>query len=164
MYILHYNLEILPPLIPYDFIIFHYNRVVNFDDENVIANINFKKCHLWSVEDLFDLLIKQIRSMNLDFILVDEYEDYYEKDENVNSSFKKIKSNIIRHYMTTCPMWAINHSKIIKFPNQLINQHCILRKKYESKEEYIFKLVKRSLAIRTFLLKHGNCVEERKTH
>lgn len=149
--ILNYKLEIFPPLIPNNFVLFRYNRVVNFHDSNVIADIDMTKSHNWSVDELFELLMMSIKRLNLEFKVVNDVNECNEfstiKDVG---GFRKIKSRIIRNYMKNCSMWALNHETILKIPKELEKE--VLNIKFKSKKEYISKLVKVSYNIRVFLL------------
>lgn len=151
MEILNYKLDILPPIIPRGFVLFRYNRVVNFHDENVIAYINLTKCHDWNTKELFELTVQQMKLLSLDFVVLNQFNSYQE-EEITFSKFKKINSGMVRNLMAKCPLWAINQNTIVKIPNGLDKE--ISKFNFSSKEEYISELVKVSYAIRVFLLEN----------
>lgn len=153
--ILSYELEILPALIPNNFILFRYNRLINYHDLNIIKEIKMKRCNKWSNEELFKLLIKSIETFNLKCIISN---NIYIKEI---PKFKKVKSSVIRSFIKYCPLWAINHQTILKIPAQLDQD--IRNIKLKSKEEYILNLVQNSYAIRVFLLQNAECSNDKET-
>lgn len=152
MYILNYKLEIFPPIIPNNFILFRYNRVVNFHDSNVIADFDTNKTHSWNVDELFDLIIRTIKSLYLlDIEILNDFRDCCRKGDDY--TFKKIKSSVIRNHMKKTPLWALNQDGIVEIPKILDKR--ISKINFKSKEEYIATLIEISHAIRVFLLENA---------
>jgi hypothetical protein len=148
MDILRFRLEILPHLIPNNFVIFRYNRIVNFHDSNIINEIEKEQCHKWDIDDLFELLIKCLESLNFNCLIVDDKNEF--KIKSVD--YKKIKPCIIRKLMKNCPLWAINHNSIVNIPSTFLSK--INKINFVKKNEYIAQLVEASYNIRSFLLQH----------
>lgn len=138
--LLKYDLEVFPPLIPDGFILFRYNRVVNFHDSNIIREIEGGDSA--DKEELFELLLNQLKRLQFTCTIIDTNDTI---DNDVNKCYKKMKQSVIRKYMNSCPLWALNHETVLKINIPFTTTT-------RNKQDYIKNLVNLSNTIRVYLL------------
>lgn len=136
--ILQYKLHIFPALIPYNFIIFTYNRVVNLTNYNILQEVKnistFKNVFL---EERLNSVLNILDRYKIDYIVE---EDIYESDtkNKITIPVKKVK-----RFMKKCPLWAMNETVVIRLPSYLLVGF--------NSSENLLDLVKRSIVIRDYL-------------
>jgi len=137
---LHYNLNVYPPLIPKQYVLFLYSRVLNLTDQNIIFEINnFQKPYV-RVLQLFSSLLLALNQYGVNYTISE-----YRKPQNV-VTYEKIKLGIIKEYMRSSPMWALNENKIVKIPKPVSDYVCSV-----TDYEDMNALIKRSMVIRRYL-------------
>lgn len=149
--ILKYKLTILPPLIPDGFVLFTYNRVVNLNNCNIIQEIENDKFSNWSADELFKILLELLDRFGIPYVLENDLlqtKNSFQIKDKIQITNKK-PSHLIRKYIKTKPLWAINYEQILPLPEYLII--CNYNYNHTSPREYIKALIQRSYAIRNHL-------------
>lgn len=141
--ILEYQLYIFPPLIPYNFIIFTYNRVVNLSNYNIIQEVkNVSTNKNVFLEERLNTVLSILDRRSINYTIE---EDIFESDTKNKTTIpmKKVKKFMKKH-----PLWAMNESLVIKLPSYLLGNY--------NKSDELVDIIQRSIVIREYLEKDVN--------
>lgn len=137
--ILKYKLYIFPALIPYNFIIFTYNRVVNLTNYNIIQEVK-------NISTFKHVFLEE--RLNAILNILDRYSINYTVEEDIFESDTKTKMTIpvkkVMKCMKKYPLWAMNETLVIRLPSYLLVN-------YNNNSEGVLDIIQRSIVIRDYL-------------
>jgi len=143
--LLQYELVLFPPIIPDNYIIFQNNRVLNFHDKNIFAEIRNKKKSIKHILTLFNELLLALDGLKLKYRIVPQLEKIKNK-----IVYNKIDASTIKMFIRKRVVWAINDRNILQLPNNITNMINSVTDFGNMKD-----LIKRSFVVRNFLLNHN---------
>lgn len=166
MEILKYKLVVLPPFIPRGCVLFSYNRILNFNDCNIVQEVEKRQTLAWSNDLLFELLIVQLDRLGIVYQLMDE-PDFVEETEKRGGDggkggevdgegemrqrlVRKICFRAVRNHIKKSKFWALYNYEVFELPKSLLNSYNNIFE-YKTPDEYIKTLVQRSNSIRNYL-------------
>lgn len=136
--ILQYTLHIFPALIPHNFTIFTYNRVINHTNSNILQEANNNNNNRF-VEDHLAAILNILDKYKITYSIEEDiFHTNNNKGKEFNVPIRKVKS-----FMKNYPLWAMNETLIIKLPLNLLIDY--------NKVDYISDLIERSIAVRKYL-------------